>query len=90
MIEINYSLHAADGGITYQERPRSEHVPHIGELITFDPDHSYQVIDVLWHHVADKPDAAPWVTITAHELGWHQHIQDATTAWRHRTRPETD
>lgn len=49
MIEIHYSLYTADGELLYEERPRSEHVPRIGELITFEPSHSYQVIDVLWH-----------------------------------------
>ena len=48
MIEISYTLHGDGGGIEYQER-RSPQVPHIGELITLEQSHSYQVVDVLWH-----------------------------------------
>jgi hypothetical protein len=53
------------------------HVPRIGELVSFDPRRSYQVIDVLWHLGGDDP----YVSITACELNWHKHIAKATAFW---------
>lgn len=49
MIDISYTLHADNGDILDEETLQSEHVPPVGELVTFDPHRSYQVIDVLWH-----------------------------------------
>lgn len=77
MIEISYTLHTDDGEIRYEEAPRSEHVPRISELITFEQNHSYQVVDVLWHLRAGDPH----VTVTACELSWHRHISKITSEW---------
>ncbi len=77
MIGINYTLHGEDGDLRYEQRLQ-QHVPRVGELVTFDSDHSYQVVDVLWH-LDDEHE--PRVTATAHELGWHEHIRDVNAAW---------
>lgn len=76
-MEINYTLRGEDGNTRHEER-HQQHVPHVGDLLTFDFDHSYQVIDVLWH----LPDGhEPHVSVTAHELSWHEHIRDVGNAW---------
>ncbi|TWP51729.1 hypothetical protein FKR81_12740 [Lentzea tibetensis] len=77
MIKIDYTLHCDDGEIQYEEK-RSEHVPRVGELVTFDFDHSYQVVDVLWHLVGAD---GHHVTVTACELNWHKNIDKILTAW---------
>ncbi|HWR46116.1 MAG TPA: hypothetical protein VN327_00655 [Pseudonocardiaceae bacterium] len=78
VIEINYTLHPDDGDIRYEER-HQQHVPRVGELITFDPNHSYQIVDVFWHL---PEESNIHVTVTAHELSWHKHIHEVTTEWQ--------
>ena len=36
MIDIYYTLHADNGDILDEEILQSEHVPHVGELVTFE------------------------------------------------------
>lgn len=93
MLELNYTLHTADGHILDQT-VRAEQPPRVGDLIGIDGVRSYQVVDVLWHintglhgpleglagHTKSR------VTITACELNWHQHINDTIAQWRWRTR----
>ncbi|TQM01622.1 hypothetical protein FB558_8515 [Pseudonocardia kunmingensis] len=81
MIDVSYTLRTTDGDILNEEM-RTEHIPWINELITFDGRLSYQVIDVLWH----LGPGSQSITITAHELSWHQHIQHAAVAWDQRHR----
>lgn len=76
-VEINYTLHPADGSITY-ESVRAGQVPRVGELVAVGPRDSYEVVDVLWH----VNDGQQHVTITACERDWHQHIQDTLQRWR--------
>jgi len=78
MIEVDYTLYGDDGGIEYQERS-SQQVPRAGELIGFEPNRSYQVIDVLWHLNKAGQDR---VTVTACERDWHEHINDVMAEWR--------
>lgn len=86
MIDISYTLHCDDGEILYEEK-QSEHVPRVGELVVFDHEHSYQVIDVLWHLIGTDGHQ---VTITACELGWHKHIGETLAEWRTRNGVEQD
>ena len=79
MINIDYTLRSDDGEFRYEEDSGSGHVPRVGELVTFDQDHSYQVVDVLWHLGQD----APHITVTACELDWHKHIDKITNQWQH-------
>jgi hypothetical protein len=81
LIEISYTLHTGHGDILY-EMQRMEHIPRVDDLITFEHTRSYQVIDVLWH----LGPGSPSVTITAHELSWHQHIKDVAAEWGQRQR----
>lgn len=75
-IVINFTLTRDDGDTAYVER-RSHQVPRIGELVTFDPGHSYQVVDVLWHYDEDGDR----ITIHASELNWHAHYDSAQKQW---------
>lgn len=77
MIDVYYTLQAEDGATQSQET-RSEHVPRVGELISFDPDRSYQVVDVLWH----PRDNDSYVSVTALELNWHKHIRKIIADWQ--------
>ena len=77
MVVVNFTLHNDDGGLQDEER-RCEQVPRVGEMISFDFNHSYQVVDVLWH--LNQPAAAT-VTVTACEVNWHKHIDDVVGAW---------
>ncbi len=77
VIEVNYTLNREDGDTKYVESLRSEQVPRIGEIVSFDWNDSYQVVDVLWHLHDDQH-----VTVTACEVNWHRHINDVTAAWR--------
>ncbi|MGH3871430.1 MAG: hypothetical protein ACRDSR_07950 [Pseudonocardiaceae bacterium] len=80
MIDINYTLNTLDCDILYEEKKRSEHVPRLGELISFDLHRSYQVVDVLWR----LGNGGRSVGITACEVNWHQHIKDVTADWEQR------
>lgn len=77
MIEVSYTLHGDDGGIEYQERS-AQQVPRVGELVTFEQSHSYQVVDVLWHL---NEAGRERVTITACERDWHKHIRGVVDDW---------
>ena len=76
MIDVNYTLYAADGDSDNVE-VRTEHVPRVGELVAFDFTRSYQVVDVLWQ-VNDGKHTS--VAVTACELNWHEHIRDVVDA----------
>jgi len=80
VIEVMYSLHTGDGE-TLDETRQSEHVPRVGDLVTFDVNsgRSYQVVDVLWHLHEGRRH---YVTVTACDANWHKHIQMVTTDWR--------
>jgi hypothetical protein len=77
VIDISYSLHPADGGESRYEEVQAPAVPRIGELVAFDHDVSYQVVDVLWQHLPSGSS----VTVTAHEKNWHEHYREVSTAW---------
>jgi hypothetical protein len=55
-----------------------------GDLVTFDFNRSYQVVDVLWH--ANTGGKHTLVTITACERDWHQHIRDVVDDYQQRQR----
>jgi len=78
VIVVNYTLQGDDGEIRDEER-HSEQVPRVGELVTFDFNRSYQVVDVLWH--LNEPGTTR-VTVTACELGWHENLEAVMRAWR--------
>lgn len=75
MAHILFTLHGNDGHDEYQEIEDAP-VPRVNELITFDSQRCYQVIDVLWHF-----GASTHVSITACELNWHVHIAKAHAVW---------
>jgi hypothetical protein len=77
MIEVDYTLHAAEGGGTDHVEVHSEYVPRVGELVAFGFDRSYQVVDVLWQ-VNDGKHTS--VVVTACERNWHEHIRDVVDA----------
>ncbi|MBE8520438.1 hypothetical protein ILP97_23615 [Amycolatopsis sp. H6(2020)] len=77
VVDISYTLHAANGEMLSEET-QSPVVPRIGELVCFDRDPSYQVVDVLWHHSRAGGTRA---TVTACELNWHKHVVEVTEAW---------
>ena len=69
MIEADFTLRTEEGDRNYQEL-RVEEVPRVGEFVTFDPQRSYRVIDVLWH-LGDK---GARVTVTCSEESWHENM----------------
>jgi hypothetical protein len=71
-IDIDYTLHTADGRIE-EASTASSQVPRVGESLAPHPDGSYEVVDVLWHIT----DYGHCVQITARERSWHAHIKDA-------------
>ncbi|MGI5507440.1 hypothetical protein [Lentzea sp. CA-135723] len=77
MIQLLFTLHGDNGEIEHQEVENVDLlVPRVGELVSFDPHRSYQVIDVLWHLGGD-----PYVSITACQRNWHAHIAQVQEEW---------
>ncbi len=82
MIQVHFNLHP-EVGAPKDESRRCEHVPRVGELITFDSNCSYQVVDVLWNMQPPNP-ANQYVTVTAFELQWHSHMARIDAEWKDR------
>jgi hypothetical protein len=70
---------SSHGTETSRIQVQSQQVPRVGELIGFEPNRSYQVVDVLWHLNKAGQDR---VTVTACERDWHEHINDVMAEWR--------
>lgn len=85
MIDVMYTLRTAEGGFE-DASVRAEHVPRVGELVTFDHRTSYQVVDVLWSAGNEQQRAM----ITAYERDWHEHIGDVHRVWAHTSLPPAD
>ena len=80
MIEVVYTLRTLDDDFI-DETMRVEHVPRVGDLVTFNEDRSFQVADVLWHLHPGRP-GTDRITITAVERPWHEHIEKVLDSWR--------
>lgn len=85
MIDIMYTLRTTDGEFE-DASVRAEHVPRVGELVTFDQRTSYQVVDVLWSTGNGQQRAM----ITAYERDWHEHIGDVHRVWAQTSLPPAD
>lgn len=85
MIDIMYTLRTADGEFE-DASVRAEHVPRVGELVTFDQRTSYQVVDVLWSTGNGQQRAM----ITAYERDWHEYIGDVHRVWAQTSLPPAD
>jgi hypothetical protein len=87
LIHITYTLHTLHD-VDHREDPQAQHVPRVGDLITFDFHASYEVVDVLWH-LDSTGGSDQMVTVTAWEHDWHARIKEIETAHQQRlTHPE--